>query len=90
MKVDVLIDLCGSSLLSPDWASLGGYNQHARPEIMAARPARVGVSFLGFASSLQAEFVDYIVGDAVAMPPDLIKDQLLEKTVQFMRQRSKF
>ena len=54
--VDILIDL-------------KGYTQHARPQIVAFRPAPVQVSYLGFPATMGAEFIDYIIVDDVVAPP---------------------
>ena len=53
--VDVLVDM-------------NGYTQHARPELFAAAPARVCVSLLGFAASLQAPWLHALTTGA---PPPL-------------------
>jgi predicted O-linked N-acetylglucosamine transferase (SPINDLY family)/glycosyltransferase involved in cell wall biosynthesis len=53
--VDILVDL-------------KGYTMHARPEIMALRPAPVQVNFLGYPGTMGAEFIDYIVGDRFVTP----------------------
>ena len=47
---------------------LKGYTIHARPEIMALRPAPVQVSYLGYPGTMGAEFIDYIVGDRYVTP----------------------
>jgi predicted O-linked N-acetylglucosamine transferase (SPINDLY family) len=49
---------------------LGGYTDHSRPGILAYRAAPLQVNFLGFPGSMGAEFVDYIVADAFALPFD--------------------
>jgi predicted O-linked N-acetylglucosamine transferase (SPINDLY family) len=54
--IDVLVDL-------------GGYTDGARPEIMALRPAVVQVSYLGFPSTMGADFIDYAVTDRRSTPP---------------------
>jgi predicted O-linked N-acetylglucosamine transferase (SPINDLY family) len=54
-EIDVLVDL-------------GGYTEGARPEIMALRPAAVQVSYLGFPSTMGADFVEYAVTDRAATP----------------------
>ncbi|AWJ82359.1 hypothetical protein TSH58p_02190 (plasmid) [Azospirillum sp. TSH58] len=56
--VDILIDL-------------KGYTGHPRPHILAARPAPVQVQFLGYPGTLGAPWIDYIVADPIALPPDL-------------------
>lgn len=47
---------------------LKGYTVHARPEIMALRPAPVQVNYLGYPGTMGAEFIDYIVGDRFVTP----------------------
>jgi protein O-GlcNAc transferase len=47
---------------------LKGYTIHARPEIMALRPAPVQVNYLGYPGTMGAEFIDYIVGDRFVTP----------------------
>ena len=55
--VDILIDLTG-------------YTLHARPRIPALRPAPVQVSFLGYAATMGASFIDAIIVDPFVVPPD--------------------
>ena len=57
LDVDIAIDL-------------GGYAQNARPAILAARPAPIQVSYLGYAGTMGADFIDYIMADPVALPLD--------------------
>lgn len=47
---------------------VGGYTDYARPEVFALRPAPLQVAYLGFMTSLQADWMDYFVTDAVATP----------------------
>ena len=54
-QVDILVDL-------------KGYTHHARPAIMAYRPAPVQVSYLGYPATMGADFIDYIVVDPVVVP----------------------
>jgi protein O-GlcNAc transferase len=42
---------------------LKGYTIHARPEIMALRPAPLQVNYLGYPGTMGADFIDYLVGD---------------------------
>ncbi|MBK4721401.1 tetratricopeptide repeat protein [Azospirillum sp. YIM DDC1] len=56
--VDILIDL-------------KGYTGHPRPHILAARPAPVQVQFLGYPGTMGAPWIDYIVADPIALPPEL-------------------
>lgn len=48
---------------------LKGYTEDARPGIFAYRPAPVQVSYLGYPGTMGADFFDYIIGDAVTIPP---------------------
>ncbi|WP_188260433.1 tetratricopeptide repeat protein [Azospirillum tabaci] len=56
--VDILIDL-------------KGYTGHPRPHILAARPAPVQVQLLGYPGTMGAPWIDYIVADPIALPPEL-------------------
>ncbi len=53
--VDILVDM-------------SGYAGGSRSEIFAMRPAPVQVSYLGYPGTLGADFIDYFVADAVALP----------------------
>lgn len=53
--LDVLVDLAV-------------YNDHSRPSIVARRPAPVQVSFLGAPFTSGADWMDYIITDAVVSP----------------------
>lgn len=53
--IDILIDL-------------KGYTAHTRSEILALRPAPVQVNYLGYPGTMGADFVDYLIGDAIATP----------------------
>ena len=56
-RIDIAVDLMG-------------HTPGARPGILAARPAPVQVNFLGFAGSLGADWIDYMIVDPVVAPPD--------------------
>lgn len=47
---------------------LKGYTDGGRMQILAARPAPVQVSFLGFPGTTGAPFLDYVIGDPVVTP----------------------
>ncbi|HYD32436.1 MAG TPA: tetratricopeptide repeat protein [Azospirillaceae bacterium] len=49
---------------------LKGFTQHARPEILALRPAPLQVAWLGFPGTLGADFIDYALVDAVVAPSE--------------------
>jgi protein O-GlcNAc transferase len=55
-SVDILVDL-------------KGYTQHARTGITALRPAPVQVSYMGYAGTMAARFIDYFVADRFVVPP---------------------
>ena len=54
-KVDILIDLTG-------------YTRFSRPNILSYRAAPIQVNYLGFPSSMGANYIDYIVVDPVVVP----------------------
>ena len=47
---------------------LKGHTRGSRFELLAYRPARVQVAYLGYPASTGADFIDYIEGDAVVTP----------------------
>jgi protein O-GlcNAc transferase len=49
---------------------LNGLSGGCRPDIFAYRPAPIQVSYLGFAGTTGAGFIDYILADATALPFD--------------------
>ena len=55
MEADILVDLTGLTARS-------------RPGILALRPAGLQVQYLGYAGSLGADYVDYIIADDVVIP----------------------
>ncbi len=56
MEIDIAVDL-------------KGYTQDARPGIFARRPAPIQVNYLGYPGTLGADYVDYLIADAVVIPP---------------------
>lgn len=54
-KVDILVDLTG-------------YTENHRLEIMAMRPAKIQITWLGFPGGLGAEFVDFLIADRTIIP----------------------
>lgn len=55
--IDILIDL-------------NGHTEGGRPEILAYRPAAVQVNYLGYPCTMGAHFIDYVIADAVVLPPE--------------------
>lgn len=53
--IDILVDL-------------KGYTRDGRSRILTHRPAPVQVNYLGYPSTMGADFIDYIIGDAVVTP----------------------
>ncbi|MDZ4850961.1 MAG: tetratricopeptide repeat protein [Pirellulaceae bacterium] len=54
-EIDILVDL-------------QGYTTHSRPEIAALRPAPIQINYLGYPSSMGADFIDYILVDDYIVP----------------------
>ena len=48
---------------------LKGHTPSARPGILAPRPAPLQASFLGFPGTTGAPFIDYLLADAIVVPP---------------------
>ncbi len=59
--IDVLVDLSGPT-------------EAGRPETLALRPAPVQVSYLGYAGTTGASFVDYVLADPVVAPTSAAGD----------------
>ncbi|EME31449.1 Probable UDP-N-acetylglucosamine--peptide N-acetylglucosaminyltransferase SEC [Galdieria sulphuraria] len=51
-----------------------GYTKGAKTEIFALRPAPVQVAFMGFAGSLGASYIEYMISDIVASPPEFVPE----------------
>ncbi len=58
--IDVLVDM-------------GGYSSHTRAEIVALAPAPVQAHWLGYLDTMGAEFMPYVIADAVALPDELAR-----------------
>ncbi len=57
LEIDILVDRTGHS-------------RDARLGILARRPAPIQVNYLGFAGTMGADFIDYIIADPVVLPFD--------------------
>ena len=55
--IDVLIDLMG-------------HTHHGRPSVLASRPARLQLHYLGYPCSLGADWIDGVIADSWLIPPD--------------------
>ena len=49
---------------------LGGYTDGGRTKSLSFRPAPIAVNYLGYPGTLGADYIDYIVADALVVPPD--------------------
>jgi predicted O-linked N-acetylglucosamine transferase (SPINDLY family) len=47
---------------------LGGHTGHARIKALAHKPAPIAVSYLGFAGSTGADYIDYLIADSYVVP----------------------
>lgn len=56
LKIDIAVDLMG-------------YTAGARPGILARRPAPLQVNYLGYAATLGADYIDYLIADPTVIPP---------------------
>ena len=70
-KSDEQVALLARDLEIDIAVDLGGYTQHARPQIFAQRAAPIQVSYLGFLGSMGAAFMDYLLADEVIVPAGL-------------------
>jgi protein O-GlcNAc transferase len=55
LEVDIAVDLMG-------------YTNNCRPAILTPRPAPVQVNYIGFAGTMGAEYIDYIMADRFVIP----------------------
>jgi predicted O-linked N-acetylglucosamine transferase (SPINDLY family) len=55
LEIDIAVDLMG-------------YTNNSRPAILALRPAPVQVNFLGYAGTMGADTIDYIIADRFIIP----------------------
>lgn len=49
---------------------LKGYTQDSRPGIFAEGAAPIQISYLGYPSTMGAEYIDYIIADSTVIPPE--------------------
>jgi uncharacterized protein (TIGR03032 family) len=55
-RIDILIDLAG-------------YTDYACPDLFALRAASIQVNYLGYPGTLGADYIDYLITDAIVIPP---------------------
>jgi protein O-GlcNAc transferase len=53
---------------------LMGHTGGAREDIVALRPAPIQINYIGFAGSMGAPFLDYLIGDRIVTPPERAED----------------
>lgn len=72
VEVSSLSDVALSQLIRADaidiLVDLKGHTRDSRFEILAARPAPLQVSYLGYPGTTGADYVDYVIGDPVVTP----------------------
>ena len=56
LEIDIAVDLMG-------------YTRNAKPGILWRRPAPIQVGYLGYPGTMGVDFIDYIMADAVVLPP---------------------
>ncbi|MEA2993987.1 MAG: protein O-GlcNAc transferase [Alphaproteobacteria bacterium] len=57
LEIDIAVDLNGHTL-------------DGRPGVLALRPAPIQVNYLGYPSTIGADFIDYVIADRVVLPFD--------------------
>jgi predicted O-linked N-acetylglucosamine transferase (SPINDLY family) len=57
LEIDIAVDLMG-------------FTKDNRFNIFARRPAPIQISYLGYLGTLGADFIDYVIADEIAVPPD--------------------
>jgi protein O-GlcNAc transferase len=67
LEIDIAIDL-------------NGITRNSRPNILSRRPAPVQVNYLGYAGTMGAPYIDYIIADSMVVPRDQF-DFFSEKVV---------
>jgi protein O-GlcNAc transferase len=55
LEIDIAVDL-------------NGITQNARPGILSRRPAPVQATYLGYASTMGADYIDYVIADSTIIP----------------------
>lgn len=64
-----IVDLCRQMELDIA-VDLGGYSGVSRPNLFALRVAPIQVSYLGYVGTMGAQFMDYLLAEAMIVPPE--------------------
>jgi len=67
LEIDIAVDL-------------NGITQDARPNVLARRPVPIQVHYLGYAGTMGADYIDYVIADSTVIPRDQF-EFLSEKVV---------
>jgi protein O-GlcNAc transferase len=65
-RIAALIEESGTDVL----VDLMGYTKGARTAVVARRPARVQVSYLGFPGTMGTQHIDYVIADRIVIPDE--------------------
>ncbi len=57
LEIDILVDL-------------SGITENSRPAVLAQRGAPIQVNYLGYAGTMPARYIDYILADPTVIPPE--------------------
>ncbi len=55
LEIDIAVDLMG-------------HTRNSRPGVFARRPAAIQASYLGFLGTMGADYIDYVIADAIVLP----------------------
>lgn len=76
--LDALDDAAAAAVIAADridiLVDLVGYLNQARPGILARRPAPLQISWIGYIATMGAPWMDYLIADAIAFPPECDQD----------------
>jgi len=67
-KSDREVALLARSLGIDIAVDLGGHTGNSRTRIFALRAAPIQINFLGYAGTMGAEYIDYLIGDRIVVP----------------------
>lgn len=61
--------------------NLNGWTAGHRQDSFALRPAPMQVHFMGFCGSMGADYIDYMITDKIASPPEAMAKGYSEKAI---------